>query len=157
VLEVDGMAWLFNRFSHLEERPPRTDVYVMDPRSVAIVEQFNLERPFPKWAEYSDEGVIFIYHTAAGHWTNEARYPTGITRLDLETRQERFTAAPEMTNAHGMGVYRDRPCLARDGGPDIGGLWYMNSDGVFERSLAQQYAVGVGFKEENNQGEPASR
>ena len=157
VLEVDGMAWLFNRFSHLEERPPRTDVYVMDPRSVEIVDRFNLEHPFPKLAEYGDEGVMFIYHAASAERVHGVRYPTGITRLDLETGQERFTAAPEMTNVYGMGVYRNRPCLAVDGGPDTGGLWYMNADGAFERSLPQQYAVGVAFKEENNHGEPASR
>ena len=157
VLEVDGMAWLFNRFSHLEERPPRTDVYVMDPRSVEVVGQFNLEHPFPKWAEYGDEGVMFIYHVASGDKIRGVRYPIGITRLDVGTREERFTATPEMTNAYGMGVYRNRPCLARDGGPDIGGLWCMNSAGTFERSLPQQYAVGVQFKEYNSQGEPASR
>ncbi len=157
VLEVDGMAWLFNIFSHLEERPPRTDVYVMDPRSVEIVDQFNLEQPFPKWAEFGDEDVMFIYHNAPSKMIHGVQYSRGITRLDLETRQERFTATPEMAHAFGMGVYRNRPCLARDGGPDIGGLWCMNSDGTFERSLPQRYAVGVQFKEENNQGEPASR
>ncbi len=157
VLDVDGMAWLFNIFSHLEERPPRADVYVMDPEAGEIVDQFNLEHPFPVWAEYGDEGVMFIYHISPGERINGVRYPTGITRLDLETGQERFTAAPEMTNAYGMGVYRNTPCLAVDGGPDTGGLWCMNSDGAFERKLPQQYAVGVGFKEENSQGEPASR
>ena len=157
VLEVDGMAWLFNVFSHLEERPPRTDVYVMDPRSVEIVDQFNLEHPFPRWAEYGDEGVMFIYHSAPAKMIDGVQYPRGITRLDPETRQEQFTATPEMHNAFGMGVYRNRPCVARDGGPDIGGLWCMNSDGAFERSLTQRYAVGVEFKESSNQGEPASR
>ena len=157
VLEVDGVAWLFNIFSHLEERPPRTDVYVMDPETVEIVDQFNLEHPFPVWAEYGDERVMFIHHISPDERINGVWYPTGITRLDLETRQERFTATPEMTNAYGMGVYRNRPCLARGGGPEIGGLWCMNSDGTFERSLPQQYAVGVQFKEENNQGEPAPR
>ena len=157
VLEVDGMAWLFNMFSHLEERPPRTDVYVMDARSVEIVDQFNLEQPFPKWAEFGDEDVIFIYHSAPSRMIHGVQYWRGITRLDLETRQERFTAAPEMVGVFGMGVYRNRPCLARDGGPDLGGLWCMNSDGSFERSLPQEWAVGVKFKEENNQGELPSR
>ena len=157
VLEVDGMAWLFNIFSHLEERPPRTDVYVMDPRSVEIVDQFNLEQPFPTWAEFGDEDVMFIYHGAPSSMIHGVQYWRGITRLDLETRQERFTAAPEMVNVYGMGVYRNRPCLARDGNPDVGGLWCMNSDGSFERSLPQEWAVGVKFKEENKQGEPASR
>ena len=157
VLEVDGMAWLFNMFSRLEERPPRTDVYVMDPRSVEIVDQFNLEQPFPKWAEFGDEDVMFIYHGAPSRMIHGVQYWRGITRLDLETRQEQFTAAPEMGDVYGMGVYRNRPCLARDGNPDVGGLWCMNSDGSFERSLPQEWAVGVKFKEENNQGEPASR
>ena len=122
-----------------------------------IVDQFNLEYPFPRWAEYGDEGVMFIYHIAPADKIHGVRYPTGITRLDLETRQERFTATPEMTNVFGMGVYRNRLCLARDGGHDFGGLWCMSSDGILERSLPQRHAVGVLFKEENNQGEPASR
>ena len=157
VLEVDGMAWLFNVFSHLEERPPRTDVYVMAPRSMEIVDQFNLEHPFPVWAEYGDAGIIFIYHNARNGKIHGVQHPTGITRLDLETRQELFTATPEVNDAFGMGVYRNKPCLVHEGGHDLGGLWCMNSDGILERSLPQRHAVGVQFKEENNQGEPASR
>ena len=151
------MAWLFNVFSHLEERPPRTDVYVMDPRSMEIVDQFNLEHPFPVWAEYGDAGIIFIYHNARNGKIHGVQHPTGITRLDLETRQELFTATPEVNDAFGMGVYRNKPCLVHEGGHDLGGLWCMNSDGILERSLPQRHAVGVQFKEENNQGEPASR
>ena len=76
---------------------------------------------------------MFIYHTASAERVHGVRYPTGITRLDLETGQGRFTAAPEMTNVYGMAtpVYRNRPCLAVDGGPDTGGLWCMNSDGAY--------------------------
>ena len=39
-VEVDGKAWLFNELSHIVERPPRMDVYVMDPQSVEIVDSF---------------------------------------------------------------------------------------------------------------------
>ena len=79
-LEVDGKAWLFNHLSHLEERPPRTDVYVMDPHSMEIVGGCNLDRPFPMWAEYGDGDTIYIYHrpTIPEMWA--AGHLAGITR-----------------------------------------------------------------------------
>ena len=145
VLEVDGKAWLFNELSHLEERPPRTDVYVMDPQAVEIVDRFNLERPFPKWAEHGDGGSIHIYHVPQSHKMADAGYPTGITRLDLETGLEFFTSTPSVPNAFGLGVFRDRPCLTHRG-LESGGLWCMNDEGVMERKVPQEYAVGVQFR-----------
>ena len=41
-VEVGGMAWLLNLRSHLPERPPRADVYVMDPATLEVVDSFNL-------------------------------------------------------------------------------------------------------------------
>ena len=62
VLEVDGKAWLFNELSHVQERPDRTDVDVLDPHTVRIVDAFNLESPFPAWSERTDEETICIFH-----------------------------------------------------------------------------------------------
>ena len=58
VLEVDGKAWLFNELSHMEEQPTRTDVYVMDPETLDIVDRFNLEHPFPLWAAWGNDRTI---------------------------------------------------------------------------------------------------
>ena len=156
-LEVDGKAWLFNHLSHLEERLPRTDVYVMDPHSMEIVGGFNLERPFPMWAEYGDDGAVHIYHrpTTPEMWTDG--HVSGLTRLDLETRAELFTPTPNVRNAFALGVYRNRPCLTHRGSTENGGLWCMKDDGTMEQSLPQKSAFGVQFKKENYQTEHTSR
>ena len=145
-LEVDGKAWLFNHLSHLQERPPRTDVYVMDPNSIEIVDSFNLSRPFPTWAEYGDDSIIYIYHGPTVQKMWDEGHQAGITRLDLDTGLELFTSTPRVRYASGMGVYRNRPCLTGRGGPENGGLWCMNDDGTMDRSLPQQHAFGVQFK-----------
>ena len=145
-LEVDGKAWLFNHLSHLQERPPRTDVYVMDPNSIEIVDRFNLSRPFPTWAEYGDDGIIYIYHGPTVQKMWDEGHQAGITQLDLDTGLELFTSTPRVRYASGMGVYRNRPCLTGRGGPESGGLWCMNDDGTMDRSLPQQHAFGVQFK-----------
>ena len=145
-LEVKGKAWLFNELSHMEERPPRTDVYVMDPHSIEIVDSFNLNHPFPIWAEYGDEHTIYIYHRPAVQKMWDAGHQAGITRLNLDTGLELFTSTPGIRNASGLGVYRNRPCLTGRGGPESGGLWCMNDDGTMDRSLPQQHAFGVQFK-----------
>ena len=47
-LDVGGQAWMLNKWSHLEERPPRTDIYVLDPHTLEIANSFNLPRPYPQ-------------------------------------------------------------------------------------------------------------
>ncbi len=144
VLEVDGKAWLFNELSHLAERPARTDVYVMDPRHPQIVDRLNLDHPFPNWAEHGDDGVIYIFHEVSTQRWRDAGYQAGITRLDLATGMETFIPTPTMPHAPGMGVYRDRPCLAgRD--KNSSGLWCLNEDGSLELKVPQEYAIGVAF------------
>ena len=144
VLEVDGNAWLFNEMSHLEELPARTDVYVMDPQSLKIVDRFNLDNPFPNWAEHGDDGVIYIFHAVSIERLQKAGYRSGITRLDLATGMETFIPTPTMPHAPGMGVYRDRPCLAgRD--KNSSGLWCLNEDGNLELKVHQENAIGVAF------------
>ncbi len=144
VLEVDGKAWLFNELSHLAERPARTDVYVMDPRHPQIVDRLNLDHPFPNWAEHGDAGVIYIFHEVSTQRWRDAGYRAGITRLDLATGMETFIPTPTMPHAPGMGVYRDRPCLAgRD--KNSSGLWCLNEDGSLELKVHQENAIGVAF------------
>ena len=78
VLEVDGKAWLFNEMSHMEERPARTDVYVMDPQTLEIVDRFNLDHPFPNWAEHGDDGAIYIFHEVSIKKLQDAGYRSGL-------------------------------------------------------------------------------
>ena len=142
VLEVDGKAWLFNELSHMEERPPRTDVYVMDPETLEIVESFNLEHPFPLWAEWADDKTIYIYHKRRD--TRDFSYVSGITRLDPATGVESFFPTPNLSFVHGMGVYRDRPCLAHQR-LEGSGLWCMDDDGVMRLKIPHEAANGVLF------------
>ena len=146
VLEVGGKAWLFNEMSHLEERPARTDVYVMDPQTLEIVDRFNLENPFPNWAEYGEDESIYIFHKVAIDRLREAGYRAGITRLDLASGVEAFVPTPTLSRPYGMGVYRDRPCLAHRGGKQAGGLWCLSADGDLELKVRQKYSMGVAFR-----------
>ena len=143
-VEVDGKAWLFNELSHIVERPPRMDVYVMDPQSVEIVDGFNLENPFPRWARRHTDGFVYIFHWVPGERLRRAGFRSGITRLDPETRTEEFIATPDRLSADGLDVYRGRPCLAEAQGEDRG-LWCMNEDGTLELQIPEKVAVGILF------------
>ena len=111
-LEVDGKAWLFNELSHLAERLPSTDVYVMDPLTLEIVDSFNLGRPFPTWAEKAEDGTIYISHMIHLEKWRAAGYRSRITWLDPTTKVETFVPTPDFGRIRGMGVYRVRLCLA---------------------------------------------
>ena len=89
VIEVDGMAWLLNMWSHIPERPPRADIYVMDPRTLEIVDSFNLSRPHPLWGRVGDDGLVFIAHGTSYQAYAAARRP-GVTRVDPVTREETY-------------------------------------------------------------------
>ena len=143
-VEVDGKAWLFNELSHVVERPPRTDVYVMDPQSLEIVDSFNLENPFPKWARRHADGSVYIFHWVPGERLRRAGFESGITRLDPATRREEFIAVPDGLSADDIHVYRGRPCLAEAQGENRG-LWCMNEDGELELQIPEKVAVGVLF------------
>lgn len=144
-VEVDGKAWLFNELSHVVERPPRMDVYVMDPQSLEIVDTFNLENPFPKWARRHADGSVYIFHWVPGERLRRAGFERGITRLDPATRTEEFVAAPDGLSADGMDVHQGRACLAEAQGEDRG-LWCMNEDGELELQIPEKVAVGVLFR-----------
>ncbi len=142
VLEVNGKVWLFNELSHIEERPARTDVYVMDPQTLQIVDSFNLDHPFPNWAEHADDSAIYIFHEVRKR-LRDAGYQSGITRLDLATGAETFVPTPNLPYSQGMGVYRDRPCLANERS-EGSGLWCLNDDDVLELKIPDRY-LGVLF------------
>ena len=142
-VDVNGNAWIFNRLSHVAERPPRVDVYVMDPRTLEIVDSFNLEQPFPKWAEQDENGFIHIFNSALNHeW--EAGFRSGFTLLNPASREGTFIATPDFPSTRGIGVYQGRPCLTRRRTEDSG-LWCMNANGVLEQKIKHPGAVGVVF------------
>ena len=146
VLEVDGKAWLFNELSQVQERPDRTDVYVMDPHTVRIVNAFNLEHPFPAWSERTDEETICISHRVPFTSLREADYRSGITRLDLDTGKETVLPTPELPFVADMDVYLDTPCLGHRQRSESSGLWCLNDSGGLELKIAQKEAVGVLFR-----------
>ena len=127
-VEVDGKAWVFNELSHIKERPPRVDVYVVDPRTLKIVDRFNLDNPFPKWARRHSDGSIHIFHRASGERSRRAGFRSGITRLDPSTRAQEFVATPDRLGADGLDLYRGQACLAEAHGDDIA-LWCMDDGG----------------------------
>ena len=85
-------------------RATRTDVYVMDPNSIEIVDSFNLSRPFPTWAEYGDDSIIYIYHAPTVPEMWDDGHQAGITRLDLDTGLELFTPTPRVRYASARGI-----------------------------------------------------
>ena len=141
VQDVDGKAWLFNSLSHLEERPPRTDVYVMDPEALEIVEQFNLNHPFPTWSVRGDDEALYIFHWAKTRF-RENGYRSGITRLDPTSRKETFIPTPDLPDPHGIAAKGERLCLVtREKGN--GGLWCLNDQGDLELKISQESSVGA--------------
>lgn len=142
-VDVNGDAWIFNRLSHIAERPSRIDVYVMDPRTLDIVDSFNLGQPFPEWAEQDENGFIHIFNSARGLvW--QTGFPNGFTLLNPVSREGTFIATPDFPVARGIGVNQGRPCLTRRGTED-GGLWCMNDNGVLEQNIKHLFAIGVVF------------
>ena len=66
--------------SQLEEYAQRTDVYVMDPETVEMVDRFNLGHPFPIWAVRPDEETVYVYHKVRFKRLREAGYLSGVTK-----------------------------------------------------------------------------
>ena len=129
-VEVDGTAWLLNSFSHIPERPPRTDIYVMDPMTLEIVDSFNLLEPYPVWGTIGADGYVYIYHRRIG----------GVTRIDPVTREIEYMDSERETSAQGFDVYRGQPCIVLRSG-----LWCMNGDGGIDLKLPQENSIGVLF------------
>ena len=129
-VEIDGMAWLLNSFSHIPERPPRTDIYVIDPVTLEIVDSFNLTQPYPVWGAIGGDGYAYIYHRRKG----------GVTRIDPVTREMEYMDPERETSAQGFDVYRGQPCIVLRSG-----LWCMNGEGGIELKLPQESSIGVLF------------
>ena len=145
VVEVDDRAWIMNSLSHIDERPPRTDIYVMDPHTLEIVDRFNLENAFPTWSAIAANGSVYIYNQVRFPRLVEAGYKNGLTRLDPVTRQESFVATPEFPEVFELAVYGDVPCLAVEDYVE-NGLWCLNEQSELELKIAVEDAVGVAFR-----------
>ena len=146
VIEVDGKAWLLNGLSHLEERPDRADVYVMDVQTLEVADRFNLDHPFPQWGDWGDDGAIYIFHEAQSHVTWEAGYPSGVTRLDPGTRQQKFTSVPNPPRVTGMRLNGNRACMpSRFKAGRGNGIWCLNGAGELELKSSQDIVMDVAF------------
>lgn len=145
-LDVGGQAWMLNLWSHLKERPPRTDVYVLDPHTMEIVNSFNLPRPYPNWGRIADDGTIYIFHIAFTTEDYNAGLRPGFSRVNPETLEATFTEAVGIAElafdwGQAMDVYRGRPCVTQF----RSGLWCQNDDGTMTLEIAQLGAHGILF------------
>ena len=138
VVEVDGMAWVLNSFSNVRERPPRTDVYVMDPDTLEVVDNFNLPKPYPVWGRMGTDGYVYIYHRA----DSSSGDGGGVSRIDPVTREVLYTKIndPERGfSTPGFDVYKGQSCMVS------GGLRCMNADGTLDLKVEQESSIGVLF------------
>ena len=141
VVEVNGMAWLLNTFSHISEGLPRADIYVMNPNTLEIMDSFNLPSLFPKWAEVGSDGQVYVYHMDFLRKYDPVR-DTGVSRIDPDTREATYAAFDGISpsDAAGFGVYRGRPCVASGSG-----LRCMNYDRSLELAIDLEFSIGVLF------------
>lgn len=145
-LDVGGQAWMLNLWSHLKERPPRTDVYVLDPHTMEVVNSFNLPRPYPNWGRIADDGTVYIFHIAFTTEDYNAGLRPGFSRVNPETMEATFTEAVGIAElafdwGQAMDVYRGRPCVTQF----RSGLWCQNEDGTMTLEIAQLGAHGILF------------
>ena len=145
-LDVGGQAWMLNKWSHLEERPPRTDIYVLDPHTLEIVNRFNLPRPYPQWGRVAADGTIYIFHIHGGSAEFNAGLRSGFSRVDPETLEATFTEAGGVSELafdwdQAIDVYRGRPCVTQI----RSGLWCQNADGTMTLEIEQLGAHGILF------------
>ena len=145
-LDVAGQAWMLNKWSHLKERPPRTDVYVLDPHTMAIVNSFNLPHPYPNWGRVAADGTIYIFHIPESSEDYAAGLRPGFSRVDPETLEATFTEALGVTElafdwGQAIDVYRGRPCVTQI----RSGLWCQNADGTMTLEIEQLGAHGILF------------
>lgn len=145
-LDVDGQAWMLNLWSHLKERPPRTDVYVMDSHTQEIVNSFNLPQPYPHWGRVAADGTIYIFHFPLSTEDYNAGLRPGFSLVDPETLEATFIEAGGVAELafdwdQAMDVYRGRPCVTQR----RSGLWCLNDDGTMTLEIEQLGAHGILF------------
>ena len=145
-VEVDGAAWLLNSESHVVERPPRVDVYVINPHTLEVLESFNLDKPYPTWGERGADGYVHIYHMNAIPSDFNVGHLGGVTRINPDTRETDYFQVnePESGNIPGF-IASD--FATRDGvsfAVMSDGLWRVNADGK-ELVMEQDFAIGVLF------------
>ena len=142
-VEVDGMAWLLNSWSHIPEKPPRIDIYVMDPKTLEVVDSFNLSHPYPVWGKTNANGDVYIVHDAYRRGI-AAGMQGGVTRINPETREETYWRFhPEFGGRDilGFDFNQDQPCLVQ-----FNGLWCADSQGKFEQVITQEDSIGILFE-----------
>ena len=151
-VEVDGEAWLLNSFSHIVERPPRADVYVMNPHTLAVLDSFNLDKPYPTLGERGADGDVHIYHSNWIPSDFDVGHLGGVTRINPDTRETMYTQVNDLPRGNAPG-YIASDFATRGGTPFVvtsDGLWRVNGDGrPKELVLEQEYAIGVLFAPPN--------
>lgn len=145
-LDVGGQAWMLNLWSHLKERPPRTDVYVLDPHTQEIVNSFNLPRPYPHWGRVAADGTIYIFHFPLSTEDYNAGLRPGFSLVNPDTLAATFIEASGVAELafdwdQAMDVYRGRPCVTQL----RSGLWCLNDDGTMTLEIEQLGAHGILF------------
>ena len=147
-VEVDGAAWLLNSFSHIVERPPRVDVYVINPHTLAVLDSFNLDKPYPTWGERGADGDVYIYHSNGIPSDFDVGHLGGVTRINPDTRESEYAQINSATGRNAPGYIADDFAM-RGGTPFVvtgSGLWRVNGDDrPREIMLEQDYSIGVLF------------
>ena len=113
-LPVGGREWMLNSWSHLHEHPPRTDVYVLDPGAMEIVDSFNLPQPYPKWGSIDADGTVYVLSMLRFPGTRDLGAPrrSAISRVDPVTLDSESVYTDEqgwLHHAQGIGVYQGAP------------------------------------------------
>ena len=147
-VEVDGVAWLLNSESHIVERPPRVDVYVINPHTLEVLDSFNLDKPYPTWGERGADGYVHIYHMNDIPSDFDVGHLGGVTRINPDTREtDYFQVNNDSTGGNIPGFIAGDFATRDDGTPFVvmsDGLWRVGADGK-ELVVEQEFSIGVLF------------
>ena len=150
-VEVDGVAWLLNSESHIVERPPRVDVYVINPHTLEVLDSFNLDKPYPTWGERGADGYVHIYHMNDIPSDFGVGHLGGVTRINPDTRETDYFQVNNDSTGGNIPGFIAGDFATRDGTPFVvmndgmnDGLWRVGADGK-ELVVEQEYSIGVLF------------
>ena len=98
------------------------------------------------WSAQDDEGMAYIYHSVLVPSLRDAGLRSGVTKLDLNTREETFIDVPHHYSFKDLDVYRGMVCMAnRMKGSEDDGLWCLDDAGQLELRIPQDEATGILF------------
>ena len=146
-VEVDGAAWLLNSESNIVERPPRVDVYAINPHTLEVLDSFNLDKPYPTWGERGADGYVHIYHMNAIPSDFGVGHLGGVTRINPDTRETEYFQVNNSTGRNAPGFIAGDFATRDDGTPFVvmsDGLWRVGPDGK-ELVVEQEFSIGVLF------------